>query len=432
MSFDSNAVSARRRHDVPAGYCPQCDYQLMQPGICPECGSQVSRDQLRRDTRRTRRRRLLKRTIVAVLALTGVVGIRTAYKVNLHYRLFPDAVLIDAYPTDMNGSEELFRRMQNQSLSTEDIETLVAKSYTIKLKLPDQHPAALPLIIRLEIANKRGAIFRPSNGRAEQIVHIDRCSVGDEKHELSAEQFSIFANSNQTTATIDYRAEAPHGIGSQAVSVAGTFTVQCVSPSAGVTMANPLNSRFPFDVKGELLITDQADFEQYLTQELSQQIAQSLRLSLCTLGSNRFEFRLCTGPRPKDIPLEVTVETFERDNRLTHSSESRFLFAEQQRPGKRMMGQSLHFEEIPHEADRARVRIRFDHTCLDPDTDGRGYPVIVEWLSVPLKDIPMMTAATLKDCYTCDDRFAIPPDVVRGWQPDDDMPPGDDSTPESP
>src|SRR5262245_47879750 len=56
----------------PAGFCPNCHY-AMDPGRCPECGSDVPEHRLVRDTPQTRRRRRIRRVLL-LLTMAAILG----------------------------------------------------------------------------------------------------------------------------------------------------------------------------------------------------------------------------------------------------------------------------------------------------------------------------------------------------------------------
>lgn len=63
----------------PAGFCPQCDYPI-DPGVCSECGTDVSEQRLRRKPRGYIRRNVKRITVIIVFVLTAgaIVGTRTS------------------------------------------------------------------------------------------------------------------------------------------------------------------------------------------------------------------------------------------------------------------------------------------------------------------------------------------------------------------
>src|SRR5512134_2069255 len=57
----------------PAGYCPHCGYAI-DPGVCPECGKTVAADELDSAPYWVSRRRIIKRTVLALVILSLAVG----------------------------------------------------------------------------------------------------------------------------------------------------------------------------------------------------------------------------------------------------------------------------------------------------------------------------------------------------------------------
>ncbi|MCB9857801.1 MAG: hypothetical protein H6818_19120 [Phycisphaerales bacterium] len=146
-------------NDAPVGHCPHCDYQLLQPGTCPECGKDIAALHIRSLPRLTRRRRAIFRTTAAALLLAVVVAGRWAIRNGYQYRLYTNSMLIDQYPGNFKSDNELARRIGLQRLALEELDIVIDKSIELDISLRTPRPPDVPLTFHYLMNLRPGAFF---------------------------------------------------------------------------------------------------------------------------------------------------------------------------------------------------------------------------------------------------------------------------------
>ncbi|HPF38246.1 MAG TPA: zinc ribbon domain-containing protein [Phycisphaerae bacterium] len=144
---------------APIGFCPHCDYQLLAPGVCPECGGDIPANKVRPRTRRDRRWRRIRRVFIATIALIAVVCLRYAYSRGYLYRLYTNGMLVDAYLRNPKVIPEIEQRLINNGFDDAEINALMDKSLVIRLSTRSPRPSDLRPLFRVSVSRAPGAIL---------------------------------------------------------------------------------------------------------------------------------------------------------------------------------------------------------------------------------------------------------------------------------
>jgi len=99
----------------PAGYCPHCGYAIA-PGVCSECGQNVAASELVSGPYWMKRRRIIKRTVFALVILSLAVGGWYVYARCNWITWVPARILLMAHDgRDGKAARELWRRYHAQA-----------------------------------------------------------------------------------------------------------------------------------------------------------------------------------------------------------------------------------------------------------------------------------------------------------------------------
>ncbi|HPF38247.1 MAG TPA: hypothetical protein P5081_11195 [Phycisphaerae bacterium] len=161
--INNNASTTPPQHAVPTGYCPHCDYALMAPGVCPECGVDVPADRMRAPRRWSRVRNAVRRARKPVLTLIIIVSLISAanwaFETGQFYRLYSSETLLARYPSNRQESAEIARRVMNNAFTAKEIQTRIAKSFTVKLSVDSPYPKNTPVNFTYTADMRRGTLF---------------------------------------------------------------------------------------------------------------------------------------------------------------------------------------------------------------------------------------------------------------------------------
>ncbi|HPF38248.1 MAG TPA: hypothetical protein P5081_11200 [Phycisphaerae bacterium] len=144
----------------PIGYCPHCDYQLLAPGVCPECGLDIPAKRVLARARRDRRWRRIRRAFVATIAVISVVCLRYAYRQGYLYRIYTNDMLINEYPTNSMATGELLRRMIADGLTPSEMEIAVSKSFNVGFHIRTPRPRDIGAACEMTITPVINGLFR--------------------------------------------------------------------------------------------------------------------------------------------------------------------------------------------------------------------------------------------------------------------------------
>jgi len=134
----------------PMGYCPRCDYALLAPGRCPECGVEISPAHIRSRPRALRRRRWIRRvSVIAVVALAGWGGLRF-HRSGAWRRYVPTSMLMAWREDSVEAEKELIRRLRDGELSDAEADALVSTLFALEIENADPLTTTTPM--RLEFS----------------------------------------------------------------------------------------------------------------------------------------------------------------------------------------------------------------------------------------------------------------------------------------
>ena len=134
----------------PLGYCPHCDYQLVEIGTCPECGKAVSVKTLSIDPRPKRRRKIAKRVAWLLALIAGGVGLQRFYVSGYWHRWAPTDWLLATQPDERWHKGELLRRIKLGDLTDTQLDAWIEKRHPYQFVIQNPRPRHVPLQFRIK------------------------------------------------------------------------------------------------------------------------------------------------------------------------------------------------------------------------------------------------------------------------------------------
>jgi hypothetical protein len=134
----------------PAGYCPHCGYAI-DPGVCPECGKNVAADELDSAPYWVTRRRIIRRSVLALVILSIAAGGWYVYSRCDWIAWVPTRLLMTARTGPGSGpTRELWRRFVVGRLSPDQVEQLLADAIDVPRGLMVRSPYPAGVEIRID------------------------------------------------------------------------------------------------------------------------------------------------------------------------------------------------------------------------------------------------------------------------------------------
>lgn len=135
----------------PAGYCPRCDYPI-DPGTCPECGSEVSPDALVKSIAAVRRHHVIRYCLIAAPLLFLAAMIVYVSVTSDWMRHVPTRLLLPLQG-NYNGdvSIELRRRFRSNQLTYDQVESILKHNVDDPiLSIDHNQPSGVPIKLTIQ------------------------------------------------------------------------------------------------------------------------------------------------------------------------------------------------------------------------------------------------------------------------------------------
>ena len=290
----SNSVDPLSSNDgEPIGYCPQCDYQLINPGACPECGLNVSRQQIRTCARSARRRRRLFVASRALGLLVLIVGSVWYYRSYHWVTWMPTTVVISMFPDTPRTDETLTTRIRGNELTREQIDRLLDKSHQYTIQMDSEFSSDVPVSFLLTTPYERFPLHRALASRG-----VGETTLNGETIAPSAIRTGIRGHAGTHTVVAVFRRPLDPGH----YHLAGVYPLT-LNPSGGGPF--PLTFDVPFEAEFDVLKTSILQMTNLSeTRSVDSIVEESMRAAICEIGNREFVV-LCS---VAELPLPLVGE----------------------------------------------------------------------------------------------------------------------------
>jgi hypothetical protein len=158
----------------PAGYCPHCGYAI-DPGVCSECGKNVTSDEVDSAPYWVTRRRLIRRGLLALTILALAAGGWYVYARCNWIVWVPTRVLL-AIQGDQGSrsTDELERRLITGRLNSNQVATFVENALAPRWKMVVRSP--YPNDIPVQVGASVDSLYLLSGDRfspVDSVLRVD-------------------------------------------------------------------------------------------------------------------------------------------------------------------------------------------------------------------------------------------------------------------
>jgi len=182
-------------HQQPAGFCPHCQYPI-NPGVCPECGTDVSPDALVQSLASVRRHRAVRYGIMAAPLLL-VCAIVVYVAKNDDWMEHVPTMLFMPFQADYNGDVciELRRRFRSNQLTNDQAQSVLEHHIAEPiLEIGKNNPPGVPvkITVRFQYRNDKFGVTPGSRSLSNLILRVD----GNEVAPMSKRELELVYNGN--------------------------------------------------------------------------------------------------------------------------------------------------------------------------------------------------------------------------------------------
>lgn len=388
----------------PIGYCPHCDYQLLAPGRCSECGKEIPTKRIRHRPRAARRIRWLKRGLAISVLVSLALGGRWALQGGYQYRLYSNTLLVDAYPADTMAAKEIARRIGGQGMTDDQLQALIDKSFNVTMSVRSPRPRRIKAGCHIKINTKAGSLFKldPDFFSIKEYfeAQLDGLAVVPQTSSLSLDNGS----NQQTTDAILFFDRNP-GTGDHELELRVNARLATVDPTLNGALATFANARLQVPLNARFNVIDQSIFEMLKCLDSEADIAalkENCRMGLVKNGLVGSEFQACARAIKSDSYWYVLVSELQgQHGRITTKTEIYFS------PSMMRPSSWITISDAARGMTRAECRWSCDYTAQFDKGADAVYPFALNWTFTDSDNLP-----EFKPNCPCELPYARPPDQI--------------------
>jgi hypothetical protein len=157
------AESSANNAYEPVGYCPKCGYPV-DPGDCPECGTEVTRWNIKSMPPRVLLRRRLRFIVICLICISAPYGMYRAWNDLPWLQWLPDSALLWVESWDWTrATQEMLRRCAAGSFSDAELDRIYADAVQFSVEYAETVPAGTPVYVNLR-GDLRGLLNAQAGG----------------------------------------------------------------------------------------------------------------------------------------------------------------------------------------------------------------------------------------------------------------------------
>jgi|GEM_PF-5681285 len=413
----------------PVGFCPYCDYRLVAIGTCPECGNTIDRAAIRETPRRTRRGRMLKRIATVITLVGAILGGRWFIGSPYFYRIWPNTLLIDAYPANLGVTEEVGRRLRAGRFWDDEVRQLVERSFKQEIIIRSPRPARMPLIGTVTVQSVPNSLFVIVPSKMRDHLKPDNCRLGE--IELRYTQKSSHISSRRTTTggglllsrqTVEIAYEVAPEIPVGASTLYQELVIHVESSDAQINDAYSALVDYPFTLSASAsIVARDQPLSAFIEQEYSPAIEAAWRADVKVWGFRSHKdmatVQICFNQRERPYYVRYNITQRGLDGAGGGGIGGRRKIDVSSASYSTTTSSSFYHSERPI----VDVRVVVDLEAAGNDDATVVNPVVMEWHQLDAREFPLLVNDSGGQAApdSCDRHYAFSPDVVRRMRPEE-------------